>query len=875
MAMFERRDRSAYYSSLRANSEAASNRANVKNTESRVKNSTTLARREQRNYQLELQNYKDVSNGIMNFVKTGLSIMGGVVKLGKGLDSIMVDAEKVDASVDMTSWLAEGDVIAGNQIGEGNSGIVENPDPGAVSSGALPAVSTGQNNDKDGSFVFKPSDEFNQWYDGIKKKIDESDYSSATKAAMQEQADNYYIAKVQEMAGLAVEQRLADYENSFSVMQQMSSVPDAQLYAEYDGNLPEGVFYQGIANIAGRNDWSSERKEYEAARYLQQVRLGGVQEKAVSIARTDGMAAADAYIQKQGFLSADEKISLTALSQQSFNQMNGIYTEQASAMMEEAFTSGGSTPFQIYSEYKDIAKANNLPDETLNSMIAKGKAAQREAVSAMGQNTLQADKNEGLNALYDGLEYLESGKANAWFYGMTEEKDKLIGDYKSSIAEYEKNVAEALDTSIENVQKMDKDVVTRFEESNNSAFELFDAGDINGEEYGQMVTANTVAALGESQTKDAVIVAGWRTALNKATDKYVETNFSDDVRNKVEALLVAEGRINSTKNKRTKEELMLVEDLIAETNGNILNALWDYGRKSVTAENLLDYVDKSYQSYVLRESVLGKDDESNIPLQTDDGVTMRKVIKAATESNSKITSNPEASYVWYDHGEAYRDSFSISSDDNGQITLEDSAPDAAVPSAHFLSESVETEYRRTASVYRSQLAMALGISESQIADNPEAVGENAAIASPVFSLRDGSTFRCRGKIIQKFVDTGTPGDGKGQWVPYIQISKDGTDPQIIGEQPDDDTPSDPDAPFSITASNVGDYIHLDMEPGRSGNVLKGVTINPELLTAANYTTADVYRAIKDIPELAAQWQMISRELKRLEQERDNSKEDEE
>ena len=58
-------------------------------------------------------------------------------------------------------------------------------------------------------------------------------------------------------------------------------------------------------------------------------------------------------------------------------------------------------------------------------------------------------------------------------------------------------------------------------------------------------------------------------------------------------------------------------------------------------------------------------------------------------------------------------------------------------------------------------------------------------------------------------------------------------------------------------------------------MLKGVTINPELLTAANYTTADVYRAIKDIPELAAQWQMISRELKRLEQERDNREEDEE
>ena len=68
--------------------------------------------------------------------------------------------------------------------------------------------------------------------------------------------------------------------------------------------------------------------------------------------------------------------------------------------------------------------------------IAKTK--QLEAVTTMGQNTLMIDKGEGLSALYDGLAEFKSDKHDAWFYGMPEEKQKLIANYETAIAENEK-----------------------------------------------------------------------------------------------------------------------------------------------------------------------------------------------------------------------------------------------------------------------------------------------------------------------------------------------------------------------------------------------------------------------------------------------------
>lgn len=776
-------------------------------------------------------------------------------------------SEDMQASVDVLSMTAEGGRIADESILDGTSFFTESEDTG---------------NSSEPSMQFNVSDSFSQWYNDASRRISESKYSSSTKEQMQYQLDTWYWKKVSAMQDAAYQQSYAELESNFTVMQSAALINDAKLWAEYDGNLPEGVAFEGIANISSRSDFSSIRKQTEAASYLSNVRMLAVQDKATQIARTQGMAAADGYIQAQGFLSAQDKVSITALAQQSYNQMKGIYTDQADSLMTEAFTSGGSTPQQIYKEIQDIGKANGLPQEVVTEMTDVAREAQREAVSEMGNNTLQSDTLGGLSDLIDGRAYVADGNADAYFYGIPEEKDALIARYDAAIQEAKTKAAEDLDTSLENIEEMDKKVIDAFNDANDYAYTLFDSGAITGRQYGQMITSNAQAALGESQSKDLVVLNGWNTAFSKATDAYVENVYADEVKSKVEALLVAEGKINATKNKRTTEELRLLNDLVAETNGSILNALWDYGKKAVPIDSVLDYADKAYQSFVLKESVLGGNGESKIPLPTDDGVTMKGVISAAVDSNKKITSNPEASYVWYDHPEAYAQGISATSDDNGQITL---AETPAVPSARFLDMNVEEEYRRTASVYRSQLAMALGISESEIADNPEAVGENAAIASPVFSTRDGRTFRCRGYVLQEFIDTGTPGDGQGKWEPFASIQRDGSEPVLLREDaasPDpasDDTGAGGDGseakqpdPLTISNESITGFIHVKTRDGGTSGPITGVEIDPALLSASNYTRQDIQRYILSADwgdGIRAQqvWRFVQPQLNRLEEEK--------
>ena len=874
MSMFYSPDRDYYRSAISARTRSAKAVAETGIRRSEAVNNTVLERKAVREANERAEAWMTGINatvkGLSNLLYAGVS--GDLSPIiGEQWNSLIQDSQTQQANASLLPMLTEGSRIAEQSLLDGTSMFTEqqitNPD-GSVTTG----------------IVFTPSESMQKWYSDSMEAIDGMNLLPSVRNRMKGKLTESYWGAVQSLQSSALEKAYTDLESSFSFNQQAAIVEDSQTWAEYGGTLPEGVVYTGISNIMSRNDWSHEKKVAESARYLSQVRITGAQERAVSIARTQGMPAADEFIQSQGFLSAQDKISITALAQQSYNQMKGIYTDQASSLMSEAFISGGSTPQQIYKEIQDIARANSLPQDVVADMLDTAREEQRSAVREMGANTLQSDMLSGLSDLIDGRGYVADGKADAYFYGIPEEKDALIAKYDAAISEVKEKAAEDLDTSLENIEKMDKKVIDAFNDANDYAYSLFDSGAISGRQYGQMITSNAQAALDESQSKDLVVLNGWNTAFNKATDSYVEDVYADEVKSKVEALLVAEGKINATKNKRTPEELRLLNDLVAETNGSILNALWDYGKKAVPIDSVLDYADKAYQSFVLKESVLGGDGESKIPLPTDDGVTMKGVISAAVDSNKKITSNPEASYVWYDHPEAYAQGISATSDDNGQITL---AETPAVPSARFLDMNVEEEYRRTANVYRSQLAMALGINESEIADNPEAVGENAAIASPVFSTRDGRTFRCRGYVLQEFIDTGTPGDGQGRWEPFATIQRDGSEPVLLREESsapvgasdeaDSSNAANPSGPLTVSNESITGFIHVKTRDGGASGPITGVEIDPALISASNYTRQDIQRFILSADwgdGIRAQqvWRFVLPQLNRLEEEKRSSKE---
>lgn len=850
------------YQAVNQNTQSERRRTSIKNLRVRAENNTVVER-------LEAQDRINESRSAITALKIGegfISFTKTLAGFGQKIYGSIADSQQSSANVDLKEMQLEGNDIANGSILDGSSGFVE-IDENAPDDPSIIPFETEPGAPRMG---FKVSDSFREWYDAKSRWIDEeSGYVGSVKDAMHANLDNYYWGMVESMQSSAWEKAYTDLENNFGQIQEISVVADSQLFSQYGEKLPEGVTYEGIANIQGRRDWSPERKQAEAAAYMQQVMYLGAQDRAAEIARTDerGMAAVDEYVSSLGFLTQTQKNSVYSVANQSYVNMKNGYTDMASSMMAEAFMDGGSTPAQVYQAINDTVTANGIPKPVAIEMLDSARAEQRQAVQAMGDNTLANDTVAGYADLVAGREAIASGEFDSYYYGIPEEKDKLIAKYDSAIAEIETATADALNKDIDTIREMDKQVITDFNQANDDAFALFDAGAITGQQYGQLITANTQVALGESEISDSTIIAGWHTAFAKGTEAYVEDVYADTVEDKVEALLVAEGRVNATKSKRTPEEIRLINDMITRTNGSIMNALWDYGKKAVPIDSVLNHVERAYQSVVLRDSVLGKDDVSDIPLPTDPGVTMKQVITAAASHNSEVTSNPEASYVWYDHAEAYASGFSMEADEEGQISMVEASPEASRPKAHFLDAAVQEAYNRSVDVYRSQLAMVLGVSEEDLmgADNPEAVGENGAIPSPVFYF-NGHTYRPRGLVFQEFVDTGEQGDGIGTWVDFAVIQKDGMGPELIREPAGMPEPEAVDMSL-VSRNSFRAFFTVEKPEGEVNATPTAITVDPRIVEAHNYSEPEVLRLVHEDPELRPFHQLIQRQLKYLENSR--------
>lgn len=880
MAMFERRDRSAYYGSLSSNTQAAQQRASVKNIRSSTENSTVLARRGIQRREAERRSILDTES-IGNFISKASSLFSSAVSGGMKLSELIAASESEEASVDMAEWLAEGDKAADDAIRGGEAGFKENEqpsdespsgdagnqgasvgaDPETVSAGGSPAR-------KSRSYSFDPGESFTTWYEGLLDRIENSDYSATTKESMRKQATQYYVSKFGEMAGMSIEQTYYDYENAFSANQQIAAVPDSQLWAQYNGTLPAGVMYQGIANIAGRSDWSDERKQTEAALYLEQVRYSGAKERAVQIARTEGLASADSYLQSLSFLSADQRNSIYGVAQTSYGQMEGAYVSQAEDIMAEAFTDMGTAPAEVMQEINDIGKANNLPKSMVSSMLRAAQGQQRTAVRTMVSNQLSADAAGGYSAYAETLDWLESGRMDSWFYGMPEEKDAAIAQYKAKLQDIEESAAKALDTSAEKVRSADNDVITAFEDGLDSDWNLFTSGSYTGEEYLQAVTNRTAAArkqIGLPES-DASILAAQSVAMNKVMG-YIPQALRGDIESAVTSLLVAEKLIQSQASKRSPEELALLNKVLTQTNGAIADAIFQYGTKAVgTPEDIFNYANQTTQAFILQNEVLGTDGLSDIPLLDEPGVTMKKAVTAAVESNNKIVNAGESNYIYLDHSAGY-DPVGLQDEDGNTVGVVSrylaSGELAAFPEYRFLSIEAQEDFRRRTDVFESLLLHGMNqdgmsITKADIHSMPEVSDSgNTAIASPVMFV-DGRIFRVRANEIQETKDGET-------WTAFATFTDSG-DVSLVN--PQEREVRIPDNNW-LDANTIGRYVKPAYETTRAGRQLTGVTIDPAIFETANYSQTDAINLVKNDPELKQAWQIFAREINAMDTKEDN------
>ena len=860
MAMFPRRDRSAYYSSLQSNTQMAGSLAETRVIANHAKNDTTLLKKklqeQEADFQLDMQAFQNVTEGLVNLVYSGMSGDFSPI-LGDKINSLIQNSQIEKGNAALLPMLTEGDGIARQSLADGSSHFDQ--------------IET-----EDGlQTVFVPSQSLKDWYDKSIATIDEMQLLPNVKSQLKAKVANSYYASVQSLQGAAIEQAYTDLQDAYAANLEGALVSDAALWAEYGGKLPEGVRYSGLATIAGRSDFSIERKQIEVANYMKNVRYLGVQDKAVEIARTSGLAEVDKYLQEQSFLKPQERNSIYAMAQTSYSQMKGSYTDEAGNLMAEAFTDMGSTPYQIYEEINNVAHTMGLPEDVRLGMIETARSEQRTAVQSMVSNQLKMDSNNGYSAYVDTLEYLESGDADSWFYGLPEEKDSAIAQYKAKISELQETMATSLDADIEDVQNMDKDLLSGYKTGLDNDWDLFTSKAITGEEYMQRVTDRTIATRKQAQLPETTesIVAAQSVAMDKVMG-YIPSAYKTDIKNTVENLLVSEGMIASQDSKRTPEEWEKLNKAITATNGAIADAIYQYGVGVISSpEDIYNFANKTAQAFILENEVLGSDGVSDIPLSTDPGITMKDVITAAVESNTKIVDSEESNYVYMDHAAGY-DPLAVSDEDGNIADLIPrylaSGEIEAFPEYRFISAQAQEDYNRRADVFRSQLAMAMGVDESKIMDNPEASATgNTAIASPIM-FTDGRVFRVRGYTIQETKDGTT-------WEPYAKINKNGI-PELInpGSEPQSEESNTTDSTsgnsgvVTISADNIHDFIEPVFETTARGRQLTGVRIDPAIMQAGNYTKTDVINLVRNTPDLQQVWQMVAQQLNDLD---DNSKED--
>ena len=312
MAMMVRRDRSAYYGSLQQNSQAAQGKAATEASKTSAKNDLTLAKRNLRTQAIEEQAWNDTLQVGKNAINAFTTIVSGGMTLGK----LISEAQMADANTDLLKMTTEGKGIAEKSIADGSS---------------MFTLETDENGNE--TAVFSPGEGIETWYQDAMKAIDDSDYTQRVKDSMKQSLTQNYYGFVQNMQSGAIKRSFDSIEQGFETQITADSVSDAQLYAQYDGKLPEGVLYSGMATIAGRSDWTDDQKKAYAAQYIQQVQRQGIQERAVQIATSQGMQSANDYIYSQKSLTAEQKISISSKANAAYQQIENGYVAEVDSMM--------------------------------------------------------------------------------------------------------------------------------------------------------------------------------------------------------------------------------------------------------------------------------------------------------------------------------------------------------------------------------------------------------------------------------------------------------------------------------------------------------------------------------------------------------------
>ena len=751
MALIENRDRSMMYASLQDSSRMAASRANARKIYTSSKNSTVLERR-------NIQRHEQRVNDAVGLADTIISSIGKMVGVGMGdltpivgkeINSLIQTSQKQQANAELYPLLTEGARIAQESLVNGESRY-EQID-----------IYDNDGNVTRSETVFMPGDSLRKWYDSSLKKIDEMGFLPNIKNELKASLSSSYYGQVMDLQSKAIEKAYTDMQEAYATNLNNALAQDAAIYNQYDGDpLSSGITYGGLAIIAGRSDLSDEAKRTEAVNYVNQVRKLAVQEKATELARSSGgMAAVDEYLSKQTFLQPTERNAYYQIARTSLAQMNEAYTDQGSQMMEEAFTDGSSMPLQVYTAIDDMAKAGGLGESAVSALKDGAMDVQRQMVRDMADNSLASDMQAGYQALLDGYDYINEGKADAYLYGLPEAeanaiKANILSNYQTAIDDYEKTAAESLGKSVEDIRKADKELLSSFTASKTALDNAFLGNEISGRQYAQSLRLNMEATLGamgeEGGTSWNNVIASYESGMKAISESEMLKPYKTDIEDAVEAVLVSEGLIAYSAKDRKKEEWDRFYATLDDTNGLLFDLVMDYGTGKLDRESFFRAADRANQAFVLAEDIVSED-----AIETDGSQTYKQIVQNAVSFSNKSYAGSSSQLPLMRSVETY------AADGSSVMSIE-------YPTAEF-----EAEYHDTEDVFKTLVSKMEGVPRESITCSPqvnEATG--TLIASPVASVvfgdgKEPASYRMFGNTIQRRYDVG---NGHMAWIDYADIN---------------------------------------------------------------------------------------------------------
>ena len=371
---------------------------------------------------------------------------------------------------------------------------------------------------------------------------------------------------------------------------------------------------------------------------------------------------------------------------------------------------------QIFKEISDIGRSNGVPNAIVVDAFDSARSVQREAVTAMGKNTLQQDENDGYQALLDGLSYIESGQADAYFYGMPEEKESLIADYKAAIAGYEEDVAEYLGTTPGEISKADSKLVSEFKKRTEDLENRLSLGAITGKQaMGELESVVTAyqASLATSAGQNSLLVA---------KQKFVSDNFDKlpsslktEAEGVFDSFMLSTG-INVDSKKLTPEQQRRINDTENYYMGTVLDLMFEAGRGNISAADLTSLVQKANEGYLLSAKLLDSEGNTKAVLATDEGV-----ISTANKKNLDIIDRiwrdgaPD-SLVYLDDLAGYGNTMAYDKE-TGAVSEVPNDPTRR-PVAVFFSPGVQQTYDTLGMHFKPQLSDATGVPVDRITYSP-------------------------------------------------------------------------------------------------------------------------------------------------------------